>query len=82
MKLKKFLKICKSRSFSVFVYPVGHVKECRGTSENTISFFYVSRDDNGVLVKSSDYSKYANAVVTEVIPFANFVNVVVEVPND
>ena len=76
MKLKKALKIIKSKDFTVFVYPKGHIKEKRGLDEPYIEIFDISRNEKGKLPQAI---KYADVTVREIIPHFNGVNLVIEI---
>lgn len=76
MKLKKALKIIKSKDFTVFVYPKGHIKEHRGLDEPTIEIFDISRNEKGELPQKI---KYTDVTVREIIPHHGGVNLVIEI---
>ncbi len=78
MKLKKCLEIIKTYGFTVFVYPKGHVKECRGIDEAYLVSFEVQRDEQGNIKQSEMLKKYGSLKVKEIIPSSNHVNIVVE----
>ncbi|MDD3417362.1 MAG: hypothetical protein PHY47_25795 [Lachnospiraceae bacterium] len=79
MKLKKVLQITKSKGFSVFVYPAGHVAFARGLDESFLSQFNVFRGHDGKIKESDELCKYANARVEEIIPCCSTVTIVVEI---
>lgn len=70
MKLKKALNVIKSKRFQVFVYPYGHVKECRGIYECDLAHFEFSRSSDGSIPFIDDIKKYENLKVVEIIPYS------------
>lgn len=78
MKLIKCLNIVKAASFSISVYPKGHVKENRGSNEAPIQSFDVNRTDEGKIIIQGYLLKYKDYKVKEIIPHSTGVNIVVE----
>ena len=78
MKLIKCLNILKATSFSIFVYPKGHVKENRGMNEAPIQIFDVNRTDKGKIIVQGFLQKYKDYKVKEIIPHSTGINIVVE----
>lgn len=82
MKLKKALNVIRTKSFNVFVYPYGHVKECRGINECCVTNFNFSRSSDGSIPFIDDIKKYENLKVVEIIPYSSgSVGIVVELDN-
>lgn len=80
MKLKKCLKITKTKLFNVFVYPHGHVRERRGSYEAPDEIFVIERYGTGKIPKSKLLRKYSGFKVKEIIPCGSHVNLVIEKP--
>lgn len=80
MKLKKCLKITKTKLFNVFVYPHGHVRERRGSYEAPVEIFVIERNGTGKIPKSKPLRKYSGCKVKEIIPCGSHVNLVIEKP--
>ncbi len=74
MKLKKCIKMLKVRSFDVYVYPWGHIKEMRGLDEPPIEVFSIEKTRAGEIPKSKSklLNKYAEYTVKEIIPGRSF----------
>ncbi len=66
MRLKKALRIIKSKKFSIFVYENGI---------NTYEIFDIERNANGDLPNF----KYGNTKVREIIPHNNGVNISIDI---
>lgn len=78
MKLKKCLQIIKTKEFTVFIYPKGHIKENRGISEVAITQFDVKRNEQGQIPLLNELEQYGNLKVKEIIPSGYTVNIVAE----
>lgn len=78
MKLINCLNIVKAASFSIFVYPKGHVKQNCGTNECPKLIFYVNKTDKGEIIIQGYLLKYKDYKVKEIIPHSTGVNIVVE----
>lgn len=79
MKLKKCLKITKSKKFEIYVYPKGHIKYNRGIDEVYTELFSVVRNENGKIQNSEQLEKYKDYKVMEIIPNSTeLVGIVVE----
>ena len=78
MKLKKALKIIKTRNFHVYVYPHGHVKEQRGLCESRLDYFSFGRKHDGSIPFREDIEKYKDLSVVEIVQYSNAIGIVVE----